>query len=108
MINGYRCMWVLVMFDLPTDTKQERKDYAKFRKHLLEDGFTMTQFSVYSRFTASREDAEKHIHRVKKSLPPDGEVRIICCTDKQFEKMHVFFGKIRKKEPSPWQQLTFF
>ena len=108
MINGYRCMWVLVMFDLPSNTKQARKDYAKFRKSLLEDGFTKTQYSVYSRFTASREDAEKHIHRVKKSLPPGGEVRIICCTDKQFEKMHVFFGKIRKKEPSPWQQLTFF
>ena len=108
VINGYRSMWIIVMFDLPTDTKEARREYGKFRKALLEDGFTMTQFSVYSRFTMSREDAEKHIRRVQTWLPPDGEVRILCCTDKQFAKMHVFFGKIRKKEPSPWQQLTFF
>lgn len=108
MINGYRSMWILVMFDLPANTKKSRRDYTQFRKHLLKDGFTKTQFSVYSRFTMSREEAEKHINRVKAWLPPDGEVRILCCTDKQFEKMYVFFGKIRKKEDSPWQQLTFF
>ncbi len=46
LINGYRCMWIVAMFDLPTDTKKARKDYALFRKHLLEDGFTMMQYSV--------------------------------------------------------------
>jgi CRISPR-associated protein Cas2 len=51
---------------------------------------------------------EKHVLRVQKFLPPGGEVRILCFTDKQFERMHVFFGKLRIKEKNPWQQLTFF
>lgn len=101
-------MWILVMFDLPVDTKQARKAYTQFRKHLLEDGYTKTQYSVYSRFTTSRDDAEKHIERVKAWLPPAGEVRVLCFTDKQFHNMRVFFGKRRLKEESPWKQLSFF
>jgi CRISPR-associated protein Cas2 len=96
------------MFDLPTDTKKARKEYTIFRKHLLEDGFTKMQFSVYTRFVNGTEHMEKHVLRVQKFLPPGGEVRILCFTDKQFERMHVFFGKLRIKEKNPWQQLTFF
>lgn len=107
-ISGYKSMWLIVMFDLPTDTKMAIKEYAKFRKALLTDGFQMMQYSVYSRHVPSRENAEVHIHRVKKWLPPEGEVRILLCTDKQFEKMHVFFGKVRKKTESKYKQLTFF
>ena len=47
--SEYRIMWVLVFFDLPTDTKKERKAYADFRKKLMRDGFTMFQFSIYVR-----------------------------------------------------------
>lgn len=54
-ITGYRCMWVLTMFDLPTDTKAARRQYTQFRKILLKDGFTMMQYSVYIRHCASRE-----------------------------------------------------
>ena len=96
-INGYRCMWVITMFDLPTDTKQARRDYALFRKHLLSDGFTMLQYSVYMRHCPSRENAQVHIDRVQAHLPPDGEVRVITITDKQFERMLIFFGKMRKQ-----------
>ena len=38
-INEYRIMWLLVFFDLPTDTKKDRKAYATFRKQLINDGF---------------------------------------------------------------------
>lgn len=65
-LNQLRCMWVLVFFDLPTETKKERKVAAKFRKDLLNDGFSMFQFSIYLRFCASRENADVHIKRVKK------------------------------------------
>ena len=47
--SEYRIMWVLVFFDLPTESKRERKLYADFRKKLLQDGFTMFQFSIYVR-----------------------------------------------------------
>src|SRR6476619_8417525 len=48
-LNAYRIMWVLVMFDLPTETKAERKQYALFRKCILKDGSQMFQFSMYIR-----------------------------------------------------------
>lgn len=108
LVNGYRCMWIVAMFDLPTDTKKARKDYALFRKHLLEDGFTMMQYSVYARHCASKENAEVHVERIKRNLPPDGEVRVIMITDKQFERMMVFWGKMRKAPAQPPCQLELF
>ncbi len=70
----------------------------------MKDGFTMMQYSVYMRHSASDENAHVHITRVKSCLPPDGEVRIIKITDKQFENIEVFYGKIKKPiEPAPTQ-----
>jgi CRISPR-associated protein Cas2 len=86
------------MFGLLTDTKKVRKEYPIFRKHLLESGFTKMQFSVYTRLANGTKYMEKHILRVQKFLPPGGEVRILYFTDKQFERIHVFFGKLRIKE----------
>ena len=51
--SEYRIMWVLVLFDLPTETKKDKKAYAEFRKNLQKDGFTMFQFSIYVRHCAS-------------------------------------------------------
>ena len=59
--SEYRIMWVLVLFDLPTETKKEKKAYSDFRKNLQRDGFTMFQFSIYVRHCASQENAEVHI-----------------------------------------------
>lgn len=104
----YRIMWVLVLFDLPTESKKDKKQYAEFRKNLLKDGFTMFQFSIYLRHCPSRENADVHISRVKSSLPPVGEIGIICITDKQFGQMEIFSckKKIEKKEIP--QQLELF
>jgi len=101
-------MWVIVLFDLPTDTKKARRQYVEFRKELLNDGFTMMQYSVYKRHCASEENAQVHISRVKSVLPPDGEVRIVKITDKQFGKIEVFFGKKRKPIEHAPVQLQFF
>lgn len=106
--GGLRSMWIITMFDLPTDTKNARKAYHSFRETLLNDGFTMMQFSVYARHCPSAENIEVHINRVKKHLPPDGEVRIISLTDKQFARMEVFFGKIRKATEKAPEQISFF
>ena len=67
--SEYRIMWVLVFFDMPTETKQQRKAYALFRKQLLCDGFTMFQFSVYIRNCQSSESAEVHRRRVENIIP---------------------------------------
>ena len=101
-------MWVLVFFDLPTETKKERKAAAKFRKDLLCDGFTMFQFSIYLRHCPSMENAEVHIKRVKKCLPEYGEVGILCITDKQFSAMELFYGKKTANLPTAGQQLELF
>jgi CRISPR-associated protein Cas2 len=106
--SAYRSVWTVVMFDLPVDTKEARKQYTDFRKALLEDGFKMMQFSVYMRYCASEENAEVHEKRVKKALPPLGEVRILQVTDKQFQRMKVFHGKMRKKVEEKARQLEFF
>ena len=106
--SEYRIMWVLVFFDLPTETKKERKIYATFRKKLLTDGFTMFQFSIYLRHCPSRENAEVHIRRIKASLPPAGEVGILCITDKQFGMMEIFRGKKAATLQTPSQQLELF
>lgn len=101
-------MWVLAMFDLPTDTRAARKAYHNFREELLDDGFTMMQYSVYARHCPSEENADVHLERVKSNLPPDGEVRVIVVTDKQFERMKVYLGKIRVATEKAPDQISFF
>lgn len=107
-ISGYRCMWIVVMFDLPTETKEDKRNYVRFRNTLMKDGFVMMQFSVYIRHCASEENAHVHIRRVEKSVPPDGEVRVLLITDKQFERMRIFWGKMRKPPEQPPAQLELF
>jgi CRISPR-associated protein Cas2 len=107
-LSAYRFMWVVVLFDLPVDTKAARHAYAVFRKRLLKDGFTMLQYSVYARHSTSEENATVHINRVQNFVPDDGEVRILTITDKQFERMRIFWGKIRKLPAPQPKQLEFF
>ncbi len=106
--NAYRIMWVLVFFDLPTETKKERKIYARFRKEIMADGFSMFQFSIYLRHCPSKENADVHIKRVKGMLPAKGHVGIMCITDKQFGMMEIFRGKEMVDNPETVQQLELF
>jgi CRISPR-associated protein Cas2 len=108
ILNAYQIMWILVFFDLPTETKKDRKRYVRFRDDLLNDGFGMFQFSIYIRHCSSRENAEVHIKRVKKSLPEHGHVCILCITDKQFGQMEIFFGKKEVESLNVPQQLELF
>lgn len=101
-------MWVFVTFDLPTDTKKDRRNATKFRKLLLQDGFTMMQFSIYARHCASRENSTVHTNRVKGFLPPMGEVIIFNVTDKQFGMMEFYRGARESKKPDTPQQLELF
>lgn len=106
--SEYQIMWIFVFFDLPTETKSERKRSAEFRKQLLRDGFTMFQFSIYLRHCPSRENAEVHIKRVKQMLPKEGYVGILTITDKQFGQMELFRGYQRVEKDQPVQQLEMF
>ena len=101
-------MWVLVFFDLPTDTKKERKAAAKFRKDLLCDGFLMFQFSIYMRHCPSAESAETHIKRVKSFLPDLGQVGILSITDKQYSRMELYSEHKKRSAPEEGLQLELF
>jgi len=101
-------MWILVFFDLPTETKRDKKAYLDFRKALQKDGFTMFQFSIYVRHCASMENANVHIKRIKGFLPQYGKVGIMCITDKQFSNIHLFYGAVPQRPNAPLQQLELF
>ncbi|MDO8965250.1 CRISPR-associated endonuclease Cas2 [Algoriphagus sp.] len=107
-LNAYRSLWVLVFFDLPTETKKERSIASKFRKNLLDDGFAMFQFSIYMRFCASRENAEVHTKRIRNILPEKGKIGIMQITDKQFGMMELFYGRKVAEKEAPAQQLELF
>lgn len=106
--SPYRIMWIIVLFDLPTDSPEARREYREFRESLMEDGFGMMQFSVYARCVPSEEKATVHVARVRKNLPPEGEVRVLLMTDKQLSRMQIFLGKQRQKAESAPAQLEFF
>lgn len=101
-------MWVMVLFDLPTETKKDKRAYTDFRKALLKDGFQMFQFSIYVRHCSSRENMLVHLRRVKTSLPEKGRVGIMTITDKQFGDIELFDCRAEKKAKPPSQQLELF
>jgi CRISPR-associated protein Cas2 len=107
-LNEYRVMWILVLYDLPTDTKKQRKKAAQFRSEIVKDGFTMFQFSIYVRNCASMENAQVHIKRLKSLLPEEGYVGILCITDRQFADMEIFHCHTKTKTVAPYQQLELF
>lgn len=96
------------MFDLPVTDKTARRDYTRFRKFLLCEGFQRLQLSVYARFCSNEDSARKFRDRIRKRLPPRGNIRIVAITDRQFGKMEVFIGqKLSKVEDAPEQLLLF-
>lgn len=107
-LNAYRIMWVMVLYDLPTETKANMRDANLFRKRLLDDGFALFQFSMYMRHCPSRENAAVHIKRVKSILPKTGKVAIMCITDKQFGDIEIFFARNKEEPPPTYQQLELF
>lgn len=106
--NAYRVMWLFVFFDLPTNTKKERRAAQQFRKKLIKDGFTMMQYSVYTRHCASWESAEVHTKRVKLNIPDAGHVSILKITDKQYANIVNFWGLRAKPVEAAPKQLELF
>ena len=85
-------MRLLVFFDLPTHTKDDRKIYAGFRKLLVKNGFSMLQYSVYERITRNNDDCERYISLIEANKPPKGDVRCLAVTERQFERLRLIIG----------------
>lgn len=101
-------MWLLVMFDLPVGTKAERRSATRFREWLLDQGYEMSQFSVYLRFCAGKEQVDRRIRDIAKTRPDKGQVHVLAVTDRQFADMVVFRHKERSRGRTVPDQLALF
>lgn len=90
---SYRYMRVIVMFDLPTVSSLERKDYTVFRKHLIKSGFMMMQESVYCKLVQNQTAADLLVENIKKNKPSKGLVQVMKITEKQFSKIEYIVGE---------------
>jgi CRISPR-associated protein Cas2 len=101
-------MWLFAMFDLPVKTRTQRREYTRFRKTLLREGFCQLQYSVYARYCVSEEVSVAHSDRIRDFLPPEGQVRMLAVTERQFGKQIIYWGpKQRTAEPAPLQLMMF-
>ncbi len=87
-------MRVLIFFDLPTETREDRRDYTRFRKFLIKSGYMMIQESVYSKLSLNSGQTEQIIEEVKKHRPQKGSVQILSITEKQYSKMEILSGNV--------------
>ena len=91
---SYRFMRVLIFFDLPTETREDRRDYTRFRKFLIKSGYMMIQESVYSKLSLNSGQTDQIIEEVKKHRPQKGSVQILSITEKQYSKMEILSGNV--------------
>ena len=84
ILNKYELMWMMVLFDLPVIEKKERKDATEFRKFLLDNGFSMVQYSIYTKLFSGKDACEKYYRMIHDNLPMKGKVDIITITDRQY------------------------
>lgn len=88
----YKLMRLLCMFDLPVESGEEKRAYRNFRRDLIKEGFVMMQYSVYVRVCPSREYANRLEKRIQKFIPEEGNVRLLCVTEKQYSDMKLLVG----------------
>jgi len=93
----FKMGWLVVAFDLPVVEKEQRKAAHDFREFLLDDGYSMMQFSVYVRACVSFARQETHLERLKKNLPSEATVRAVYVTRAQWEQSFVIHGKPAKE-----------
>lgn len=86
-------MRVIVFFDLPTETINDRKIYTQFRKALINDGFIMLQESVYSKMALNNSIANSIKEKIYRNKPPKGIVQMLTITEKQYSGMEYIVGE---------------
>lgn len=101
-------MWLFVMFDLPVGTRGERRAATKFRNWLLDEGYEMSQFSVYLRTCVGKEQVDRRLRDIARNVPAKGRVNVISITDRQYELMARFRGRERRGRPKMPGQLELF
>ncbi len=96
-----------MLFDLPVKEKAAQKAATKFRKFLIDDGYLMLQYSVYTRVCNGYDAVKTHEKRLKAHLPENGSVRLLTITEKQYESMQILLGEFKQSDtPVSYEQLT--
>lgn len=90
MRDVHRIMRLIIFFDLPVNTTMDKKNYRKFKKFLLENGYLMLQYSVYARILLNYSSLGLQREKLQQNLPPKGQIRMLLVTEKQFAKMEDF------------------
>ena len=94
---SYRFMRVLVFFDLPVITDENRRAYRNFRKFLLKNGFVMLQESVYSKLALNTTAVNAIVDNVHKNKPEVGLIQLLTVTERQYQKMDIIIGNIKNE-----------
>lgn len=90
---SYRFMRMLVFFDLPTETAADRREYRRFRKLLIRNGFLMLQESVYCKLLLNASAQALTAELLRRNHPSQGVVQLLTVTEKQFAKMEFIAGE---------------
>lgn len=89
-------MRLMLFFDLPMLTDKDRREYNRFHKYLLKNGFIMMQKSVYTKLVINNVTSVAVKQRIRKNLPPDGIVELLEITENQFSKIEYLLGEEQK------------
>ena len=85
-------MRMMVFFDLPTETVTDRREYQRFRKMLIKNGFLMLQESVYCKLLLNSTAQNTMAEQIRRNRPPKGIVQLLTVTEKQFAKIECITG----------------
>lgn len=96
------------MFDLPSVSLTEKREYRHFRDFLLKSGFLMMQESVYTKLALNTTAANAITNSVRKNKPGKGLVQMICITEKQFSNMEIVVGEINSSVLNSDERLVIF
>ena len=110
-MSAYKFMWTMVMFDMPTETKKDKKKYRWFRGRLIKEGYIMMQYSIYIKSYHSYESAMHSKKKLKEFIKVNilkGSIRVMLFTDKQFSNMDIIVGTQKKSERRAPKQLVLF
>jgi len=94
------------MFDLPTLTSVDRRNYRQFRKHLLQDGFLMMQESIYTCILIDRQSANLLERKISLYSPKKGLIQSMIITEKQFASMNFLSGRQNESVENTFERLT--
>ena len=98
IMSEAKFMRLIVFFDLPVTTEAKRQAANRFRHFLQKDGYQMLQLSVYARIVRGRDSLQKHHNRLCLALPPEGSIRCLTVTEKQYAGMEILLGTPRTHE----------